>query len=328
MKKVLLIAFNVSLIFLMISCKKDISKPFSKFNQKIIISLSVSPSETDTTGEHIDSLIYSKINTIPVYDSLPFGLKIGDKYETVIQKLIKLNLKVNFINDKNQGKRLEVISIIKSIKNEFVPIDKNDLTIDDFKVKSLIFFKSDKLVEIFQNIYIPKLVNERILFEENRINNLGSEYNYLKTKLSRTKDFETTLDVASDEFLKTYKAKYGEENYHVLEREYIRNEKNPQIENAHIRESEYLWLKKGVLISCSINNRFLKEDIYNQIRYYNNYNFQNLVFLNISYQGVKNYFDDKKLIYNNMHKTMDSVMKTMPQEQPIDSIINNKKSGL
>lgn len=73
------------------------SKPFSKFNEEIILDCTDEEKQIQTFDNIIDTLIYSKINTLPLYDSLPFGVKIGESLERVNNKLQNLDLKTKFI---------------------------------------------------------------------------------------------------------------------------------------------------------------------------------------------------------------------------------------
>ena len=241
----LLIVYFV--IFLsLVSCvsKENKQTPFSLTKQKLTFDVSNLFQQIDTFEFTKDSLIYTKINEEPNYNNLPFGLKIGDSKENVLNLIesIRLNYDINVDNS--------VLTLKSTIQNN----DHSKINIyDSFPVRSILTFSSGKLAEIYQELYIPRQFSEYQFNELIRINNLGPSYFYLKSETSRIQSIKTSLSVLSDNFLSVYKSKYGDENYCIYNIYQEPDITNLSVLKRVMTDFRYLWYKSGVLIDYNIN---------------------------------------------------------------------------
>jgi hypothetical protein len=320
MKKYTLITISIFFITTLniFYFSKNKIEPFTLTNQKIILEVSM----TDKWKEQLDSidrLIYSKINLQPKFENLPFTLRIGDTKENVIKKISALNVKISEQKKYERGRNIiKIVSTVKSIKN-FDPYGESKFDrYNFFPVETILTFNFNELVSIDQLYFVPEQLETNYIAD---IQSRKYNYTYLKSK----KYAETSINILLDEFLKTFKSKYGEENYSINQK--YESYENGLYKNLIHYDYKKLWLKKGVLIS------FNKETTAAEYLYYrmsqNNLNLKNipLPFALIKYCSIKQYFGNKK----DNQIFMDSIFNDMKKEDrkiKADSIENVKSTGL
>lgn len=304
--------FLISCILIIFSCEKNKVPPFTLKNQNITLD-QVETDRYSKQWDSIDALIHSKVNLQPNFDNLPFGLRIGETKEVVLKKIDKLNIKI-LEQKKFHGRSIIVIkSTINSVENSDASNVSKLYKYGSFLLEStLTFDNKNNFVEIYQRFFIP---------EQFVINYVDAwqTHKYNESYLSSKEYIETELNVLIDVFLKTYKSKYGEENYAINQR-YNSNNKTLIQYNQ-----EMLWLKNGVLIYFNKENS-AADYAYNKLNI-NNVNLETIPFAVIKYSSIKQYFENIRdtnqfmdSIYKNEKKEIDKNIKTRS--------LKNIKNGL
>lgn len=245
------------------SCKNIEVVPFEKFNVEIQTNMTEGQYKHDTLGDYYISLLKSKINDLPLYDSLPFNMKIGDDFNSVISKLNEQKIVIKKISEK------EIITT-NTIK-----------TMYQFEIETYFTFQSSSknkrvLNHVIQNIFINSSNYDLIWKSED----FWDYKKIMSINLSDEDNFKYNVFRLTDRFYSNYllilQSKYGQPNY-ILSR----LDSKEMVEKY--RTFGQSWLKKGVLI----NSRQVLS--YYDIYYGNN--FKNIHIANIDFSRVKDYID-------------------------------------